>query len=203
MNYIDYILKPNCDLNRFIWICMQAFNRGVKVDEKTLAVDIKMTEVNSYYPTAIKKDKQRLHAFEKLISTQAKVKFEREYNRDQKHAQKYLNRAIKMRDKCQLLLQQAEQWQPPTILHGRLKTYVIETLQRGNDSEWEIKYYRDILRQRKPSLKKWRADKINSLLISIRNREKNMADEQKAITESIEYIVQLFQAVPIIDKASK
>ncbi len=163
----------------FLKICARAF--GVAMDLRDEPLDVPLPdkfEESTYYTEKIKLAKCELEQTKKLTHEEIQKIIDDEYNSNQENCKKQIEKCRQVFERYKSVLSDVESWIPPTDEHFGVKKFAIEQINMCM-SDSSISYYEKAMNKKKPTIKEWLNNKIESINDNIKYYEKADKEEHE------------------------
>ena len=179
--YTSELLK-NQNFKDFILTCAKAFGVSLSLEKDSSGKPIaEPIQIDDYYYNKIEETKHKLQKLLKMGKSHLLELAEKQISSDKISAIKYLESIENENKIFQDMLDQVEEWQPPTKEHEKLKEFMIRQL---NMSMNEVKYAKDrIIFLNNLDIEKYIADMIESLEKDIIYYKKKHKEEFDSVQE--------------------
>ncbi|WP_203249765.1 hypothetical protein [Cysteiniphilum marinum] len=138
--YTEVLERQDLGLKDFVLRCARACGVSISLRGKPLDDGMpEKIEMDSFYPDSLATNRLALENLERMTLEEAKLLAQKEYEQQEQDYLEDLERRTILKSRCNKLLEQTEQWEPPTKKHVDLKKYVIEQLQTTLKYDCELR----------------------------------------------------------------
>jgi hypothetical protein len=164
--------------NDFVLGCARAFGACISLRDEPQSSEIPEFEVGDYHRTGLATAKEALVDVLQLSEATLDFQASDDFNENLKAYKERQTENNTTQVAYTTMLEQVEQWTPPTTDHSKLKTFMLEQLSTGKDFD---DYTPDVPVSQ--TGEEWLADKIKSLSWSIEYHTTEYNKEVKRVAE--------------------
>lgn len=172
--------------------CARAFGALVSLRDEPDAEIPDEFKVDEYYVKKFEEAKEELEKAESMTDEEFAEEAKQFYEHEKDRFTTLINDALTTRKRYENMLEQVEQWEPPTEKHVELKKFMIDQLNESIRFDTSTSFYEEVLAEL--SLETVEEARANRLKIygDNFNRRKAKLEEQKAIMkERSEWVSEL------------
>ena len=176
--YTADIANKEVTFREFALTCARAF--GATIDMRDESMDAPIPEEfkpGDYHSKKLVSLKDDLSKLESISAEDAKDLAEREYQENLKNHQDFISKKQELAKKYNVLLEQAQAWEPPTPEHIGLKDFMVKQLQQSLDFDCDISGAARIYSLEQKTGGLWLADKIAKVHEDIAYHTKGHAED--------------------------
>jgi hypothetical protein len=180
-------IEKGIDFKEFALHCARAFNACASMRDDPLDKEISTFNPSNYYKEWLEEAKESLKEFKNFDSSDfnrfANEKFRIEFLEYEQNIKKCLS----LKDKYNDMLRQVRDWDPPTIHHYELKSFMIEQIEQSIIHDC---YYS----QDAPKLlsaEEWANNELREILHDIEYYTEEYEEETERINKNNKWITQL------------
>jgi hypothetical protein len=135
-------IEQGITFEQFVMQCARAMGALISMRDDSIDTPIPdKIEPNLYYKEQVFEKTKKLEELRLMTLGQASVKANEEYDRELIEHHEAIKNHDELRLKYQNMIQQVQNWQPPTKDHEGLKKFMLEQLQSSMDSDCDNSYY--------------------------------------------------------------
>jgi hypothetical protein len=174
-------ISKGISFNEYAMGCARAFvalinmrddNSGAKIPEKF--------EPSDYHFKALAKSIKKLESIEKMDIEQASIMVKEQFEKDETRRKESLKEKIDLLHKYQLMIKEADKWNPPTDDHKGLKDFMKNQIEESIKFDCDTSYYEK--ESDKLSADEWILERKASAIRDIEYHKKNTRKKLKEPT---------------------
>lgn len=190
--------NPDYPFKKFILDCARAFGACVTLREEGgggEAIPNKFEE-RSYYDELLSDKKNELERIKNMSKKELDKAATKEYKNTIENAHNSLQEMKTLSKSYQRMIQEVENWQPPTEDHLNLKKFMLQQLKDSNEHDCNTEYYDSILKKtKKLSGEAWQCLTLTQLSKSISYYEEQSQKEKERVAQRNKWISDLRESI--------
>lgn len=187
----------------FVWKCVRAFGAFMHMRDESSDAELTMPKQSDYYQQSIDKHKKELARLKNMTLGEAEVECAKEYAEHLKTALEGIQKKKDTKRRYEAMLEQVNSWRPPSLEHDNFKSFMREQLTRSIEFDCDGDFYEDMLKRKQKTPKQWLKEAIEEEEDSLKYAEERYRKEKEGIDNSIKWITDLQNSVPMPKKKVK
>ncbi len=190
-------IKDGITFKRFLMDCAKAFGACITMRDDPMDKPIpEEFEVDDYHIKALERAKEELSKYSLMSLDEAEQKALSEYCNSKKEYEEKLKENKELLHKYQTMLNQANEWIPPTSEHVGIKEFMIDQIKGSIEFDCMGDYYKKALKEiKKLSGFEWRGQRIDMTIRDIIYHAEKYEEEKARVKSRNEWIKTLRKSV--------
>ena len=181
-------IEEGATFEKFALTCARAFGALFCLRDESIDTPIPdEIKPNLFYKEQVWEASQKLEKLHLMTPAQAAIKANEEYDKELIEHHAAIKNHDDLRLKYQAMIQQVQNWEPPTKDHTGLKKFMLEQLQSSLDSDCDNSYYFEHVPV-KLSPSEWRDHALTQATNDLRYYQMKYDAEIKKCEESTQWL---------------
>lgn len=197
--YTSIIEDKDVSLNEFVWRCARALGPLNHMRDSDMDAPIVLPNNFhiTYHTERLQESQDSLLKYQKMSIVEAQGIADQEWVKNQEEAKEGLSKKNELLIRTKNLLQQVQNWSPPSADHEGIKTFMIEQLQNVISHDCDTSYCDRILKEKKLSAVDWLQQKISWLEADVVTYTNYLAKANEREDFSTKWILDLQGSIPL------
>lgn len=174
--------------NEFLILCARAFGATIEMRDESLSTPIYEFKPDDYHLNAMKDSIKKLEKYKSMKIEEVQNEIDENYKEKIIETNKNIEKHNFLKEKYNKILNEIEEWNPPTNEHINLKKFAIEQIKKSIEFDCDTEYYEDILKSKKEKPQQWLLNKIEQAIKDIAYHQERYAEEVKRVNKRNKWV---------------
>lgn len=188
-------IKDGITFDQYALSCARAFGALINMRDEPASAEIpERFEPSPYHMDTLEQIQARMNEVEAMTPEQCSAVEESEHKEATARTLKAIEAAKQLRGKYSAMLDQVDQWQPPTDDHAELKRFMRDQITESMKFDCDTSFYKRSM-PRRITPEQWKADRIKAMRRDYAYHEKAYIEEVDRIEKRNKWLAALRESL--------